>query len=272
METIKYLTEDGRWRAVEPRAYPDGTPLLDAIPGSGINKILVRPSSFTSFMAAMFWVDALRWRGVPVRHLILPFFPGARQDRLNDTGDVLFTAKSVAEVVNARYFETVTVLDPHSDVVPALLHRCEVFPAADCINPPAGKYSAVISPDGGAEKRAWKVAKKLGVPLYHAWKSRDVTTGNISGFGLQNLGMLDGRVLVVDDICDGGGTFIGLAKELEGTGLKVHLWVTHGLFTAGTSKLLEKFEHVYCTDSVAGSREGVIEIQVCDKLMETIRK
>jgi ribose-phosphate pyrophosphokinase len=41
---------------------------------------------------------------------------------------------------------------------------------------------------------------------------------------------------MVDDICDGGRTFIELAKELRGMGAeKVHLYVTHGFFTKGLS-------------------------------------
>ncbi len=268
MKTIEYITEQGLRGSALPEQYPDNTPLMQEVPSGPINKLLLRPFMFSDFMAAMFWVDSMRWRGIPVRHLILPFFPGARQDRLNDSGDQLFTAKSVANIVNERYFESVTVLDPHSDVVPALLDRCKVIHAADCIDPPPGKYDAVISPDGGAEKRAWRVAKKLGVPLYHAWKSRDVATGKISGFGCEPMPGVK-LALLVDDICDGGGTFMGLAEKLQ---CKAHLWTTHGLYTAGTKSLLEKFGHLYCTDSVILKPRGesVIENPVCEKLLEGI--
>ncbi len=257
---IQYRTDAGNRGEFNPKAYPDGAPLVAHLPNGHIAKLLLRPSSFASFMAAMFWVDALSWRGLFVRHLFLPFFPGARQDRLNDSGDQLFTARSVAQAVNARNFESVTVLDPHSDVVPALLDRCRVIHAADCIKPPAGKYTAVVSPDGGAEKRASRVATKLGVPMFHAWKSRDIATGAISGFGVEPMPP-SGLALVVDDICDGGGTFLGLAEKLP---VSAHLWTTHGLYTAGTEKLLAKYGHIYCTDSVSAPRDSVIEVKTCE--------
>lgn len=68
---------------------------------------------------------------------------------------------------------------------------------------------------------------------------------------------LDGRqyfergrtiALIVDDICDGGGTFVGLAKELRAAGAtRVYLYVTHGIFSKRLP--LEGIDHVYTTDS-----------------------
>lgn len=152
-------------------------------------------------------------------------------------------------------------------MTPALIDRCRVVHAADCISPPAGKYSAVVAPDAGAEKRAMAVAKKLRVPLVHAWKRRELSTGAISGFGHEPIALAGrSRLLVVDDICDGGRTFTGLADTI-GIGFDLHLYVTHGLFTQGTAELRSRFSHIYATDSVAAEREGVIQINVCENLL-----
>jgi len=248
--------------------YPDTMPLI-RWNGESVDAMLLRNGSLTEFVATMFFVDSLLARGYRAPRLVLPFIPGARQDRLNGSGDFFFTAKSIAGMLNARNFPSVTVLDPHSDVAPALIDRCRVVSAADCIFVPDGKYDAVVSPDAGAEKRSGKVARKLGVPLIHAWKTRDVKTGAINGFGMEVPPLPHGALaLVVDDICDGGGTFLGLADVLDDHELEAHLWVTHGLFTQGTEKLLGRYSHVYCTDSVDGPRDGIIEIEVCEKLLK----
>ena len=56
------------------------------------------------------------------------------------------------------------------------------------------------------------------------------------------------RILIVDDICDGGATFVGLAKELRAAGAKkVYLYVTHGIFSKGLP--LEGIDKVFTTDS-----------------------
>jgi len=152
--------------------------------------------------------------------------------------------------------------------------------AADCMQVPEGKYAAVIAPDAGAEKRAGAVAKKLGVPVIRAWKNRDVSTGAICGFGfdsntLANLLLpFEGaatRMLVVDDICDGGGTFTGLAEAISEHGhieLDLHLFTTHGIYSKGLDVLRRYFSHIYCTDSLIGERLGVFEIAVCKKLLD----
>jgi len=269
-----YLTPSGAVVDVDLSRYPSGEPLMEK-PRDWPVRILVRTKTTERLMTALFWVDAMAERGWAVPELLLPYVPGARQDRVNDEGDFLFTAKSIAKEINARHFPRVIVVDPHSEVTPALIDRCHVVHADACVKPPAGKYAAVIAPDGGAEKRAGRVARKLGLPLFHAWKTRNVADGKISGFGVEHLALPGGsRVLLVDDICDGGGTFLGLSEAIttqtaqSGPRVKRDLYVTHGLFTLGMDKLLAHFDHVYCTDSVAADRPGVIEVAVCERLLK----
>jgi ribose-phosphate pyrophosphokinase len=83
-------------------------------------------------------------------------------------------------------------------------------------------------------------------------KKRDPLTGHLSGFEIKNYNPnpnADGQdLLIVDDICDGGGTFVGLAKELRKAGAKkVYLYVTHGIFSKGLP--LEGIDRVFTTDS-----------------------
>lgn len=270
MSELQYIESAGTGapQTVDLSQYPDTMPFVRELPASSVNRVLLRPKSLGSFVAAMFWLDAIEERFGYKPHLVLPFLPGARQDRLNSTGDVLFTAKSVAEMLNARDLRSVTVLDPHSEVMPGLIDRCRVVHAASCITPPPGKYAAVVSPDAGAEKRAGLVAQKLGLPLIHAWKVRSVKDGSIAGFGREHTNLPEGsKLLVIDDICDGGRTFLGLANEFSNA-FDLHLWVTHGVFSQGTAELKKRFSHLYCTDSILGApRDGVIEINVCDKLL-----
>lgn len=259
MEAIRWGTTD-----VKVGTYPSGEPLLRDVHGTCGKRLLLRPSNMTEFMAGLFLADAAEERGTRIPELVIPFVPGARQDRLNDTGDYLFTAKSVAKEVNARGFQRVTILDPHSEVIAGLIDRCRVVHAHECVMPSI-EYTAIVSPDAGAEKRAGAVARRMRLPLLHGWKTRDVETGAISGFGLEPSDVT-GRVLVVDDICDGGGTFVGLAEVLHKRFLKADLYVTHGIFSQGTQRLLGHYMNIYCTDSVPGAKPGVHILNVCEGL------
>jgi ribose-phosphate pyrophosphokinase len=170
----------------------------------------------------------------------------------------------------------VVVLDPHSDVAPALIDRCKVVKSHEIeivySELESRRYSAVVSPDAGAEKRAVAFAKRLRVPLVHAWKSRNVADGKISGFGHEpltaandHLGGDPRRLLIVDDICDGGGTFVGLAKTFE-YDTQSDLFITHGIFSKGPEIVTSVFGNVFCTDSIPAFQSGIHRLDVCEQL------
>jgi ribose-phosphate pyrophosphokinase len=269
MREILFTTDSNPHpQELEIGKYPAGEPFIKShvVP----SRVLLRPKSIETFMAAMFWFDALAWRGHPMPRLILPCVPGARQDRLLWEGDQLFTSKSIAKELNSRNFPQVVVLDPHSNVIAALIDRCLAVSPAHFI--PRWKYDAVVTPDAGATSRANDVAKYLGVPTVQGTKKRNPVTGELAGFGIDPEVARYGKLLIVDDLCDGGGTFLGLAKEIlshwsYNTTKTIDLYVTHGYFTQGTGKLSSVFNRIITTDSVLGPRYGVTELAYSTNLL-----
>lgn len=115
-------------------------------------------------------------------------------------------------------------------------------------------YGGVIAPDRGARRRAAAIAEELEVPLCTATKDRDFETGKLLKFNAPNGLHPDCRYLVVDDICDGGGTFAGLVKAISeaypGNHMVFDLWVTHGVFSGNwEGNLMDSFDNVYTTNS-----------------------
>ena len=200
-------------------------------------------------------VDAVeRFFALPIqKELILPYMPYARQDRVCAKGEAL-SLRVAATFINSLGFDKVTVMDPHSDVTPALLDHCQVVDISDIfeqrmlpILPGHKVESVLISPDAGANKKVLKLAQTLKVPMVRADKVRDVNTGDITGTVVHTEHLGNKSVLVVDDICDGGRTFIELAKVLfEKTEGPLHLYVTHGIFSKGLTELLEWYDKIYC--------------------------
>lgn len=247
--------------------YPDNTPVVDL--ETVWNKyahtarltMISRPDSLHEFVTHMMVADSFAERGRSINSLVIPRIPGARQDRLKWEGDWLFTLKSVAKMINDRQFDKVVTLDPHSLATTALIDRVFVpqlnyghlFGETGLAVP-----DGIIVPDLGAQSRAAEVARQLDVPLYQAGKTRDPQTNKLSGFKFYDTLIPDQRYLVVDDLCDAGGTFIGLAEEAHKVyGVTLDLFVTHGLFTKGTSTLLRHYESIYATDSVEINDERV---------------
>lgn len=205
-------------------------------------------------MALLMTTDALRraYPGVPLT-LDLPYVPYARQDRVANPGES-HSAKVFCGLINAQYYAAVTVQDPHSDVVTALLDRVIVadpVPALRRAIAQIGEPVALVAPDGGARKRVLKLAKELGgLQVVFADKNRDPRDGKITGTEVQG-GLPDCALLVVDDICDGGRTFTELAmaikqkQETEHFARPLYLYVTHGIFSKGLEPLLAGYDRVF---------------------------
>lgn len=177
---------------------------------------------------------------------VIPYFPFSRHDRKNDECDsspipwVLQLLKDVACVT----------IDPHSDVAGVLPHYEQSEVVMEFSKLGIFDSTPIIAiPDAGATKKAYSW---LGDFEYvQCLKTRNPLTGELGGFQVINSEFVSGRnVVIIDDICDGGGTFIGLAEELKKAGAQnLILGVTHGLFTKGISVLLEKFLWIYTLDT-----------------------
>lgn len=212
-------------------------------------------------MDLMLVTDALR-RVIPVGsqlNLLLPYVPYARQDRVAIDGEPL-SIKVFCNLINALKFDSVEIRDPHSDVTSALLDNVRVAPTADLMMRAFGQKGcayllrecAFVAPDAGARKRVMKLAKQFKTDVIFADKARDPVTGALSGAEVKG-DLPDRPLLVVDDICDGGGTFIELAKVLRAkTSQPLYLYVTHGLFTKGMEPLKAYYSKVFsanCRDA-----------------------
>ncbi len=192
--------------------------------------------------------------------LVLPYLPYARADRRFMTGDC-FGLEAFATIINALAFECVVTLDAHSGVAGGLIRNLTDASPLPLIERAIHKFAAgsdgitVLFPDEGAATR-YVLPDRIGsntdgiaIQKLLCTKRRDAATGKLLGFNVPKLGEFAyQRALVVDDICDGGGTFMGIAGELDGA-VELGLYVTHGIFSRGFELLRGCFSRIYCTDS-----------------------
>jgi len=249
--------------------YSDNTPYAKGLPPEGmkIEDIFIFQSSLQDFVTCILYIESNIGRFWQSR-LVIPFYPGARQDRGNPEGDVLRTKSFVTSIVDRLYPNfaigtEVVVFDMHSPVSnPERLVNitpAAIIAANPNFNPTPGYYDLIIAPDKGARERAEEVGAIFHTPVVVAEKVRDLSSGLITSYnigpGFEGLVYEPNKVLVIDDICDGGATFRILADNLPKSTEK-HLWVTHGLFSRGIEHLQHNngYDHIITTNSVYKER------------------
>jgi ribose-phosphate pyrophosphokinase len=218
--------------------------------------ITVRLMSSDDVMELLMLCDAIKrvWGKVKRTSLRMLYTPYARQDRACAEGEAN-GIKVFSKLINDLAFDEVFILDPHSDVTTALIDNVVVIkPQIIMGNLGLGRYqhAALVSPDAGANKKVFEVAKTLGfTEVIRADKIRSPVTGQITGTEVY-CDDLDGKeVIIVDDICDGGYTFIKLTEKLKEKGAGcINLYVSHGIFSKGLDVLFDSgINRIYTTNS-----------------------
>lgn len=194
--------------------------------------------------------DAIKRGGQSLDRLTIPYIPFGRQDRVNDDGES-FSLKVFCNLINNIGAKEVHTFDPHSDVTTALLNNCivkqqhEIF--SEYFDKTFYKKHYLISPDGGALKKIYKLASKTNpIEVIECSKKRDTKTGAVTATHIPMDNFNGKDCYIVDDICDGGRTFIEIAKILKKRNAgKVILMVTHGFFTKGINVFDNLIDEIY---------------------------
>ncbi len=218
--------------------------------------VSIRLKSMNDIGMLMVATEALQQSGYCKNiNLFIPYFPGGRQDRRMIDGEPL-TARVFADLINELDYDLITTFDDHSDVTNALLNNADNLNnhnfVQKAVNDIIGNsWMHLIIPDTGASKKMLSLNQQLKFDsVIKCDKTRDVKTGKLSGFEVYSDNLEGKACIIVDDICDGGGTFIGLAEELKKKNAgDLYLIVSHGIFSKGFKELRKHFKGIYTTDS-----------------------
>ncbi len=197
--------------------------------------------------------------------LKLPYFPYAQQDRYAGEG-AAFSLKVFVGIINAANFSSVKILEPHSDVTPALLNNCYieymdeyVLEFIKRLNFEAGSV-VLVAPDGGAVKRTDRIFNFLSANKCEALdksgyaiasKTRDLNTGKLRFLGIQG-DIVKKNLLILDDINIGGGTFLQLAEGIKNTNILIKslsLFTAHGIYSNGLDELRKYYTNIGCVNN-----------------------
>jgi len=223
---------------IYPTIFPDNTSQVWKLPERIFEQSSVTVTwEFThegEFMQLAQLKSLLDIRGVGVS-LYLPYLPYGRQDK-EICNEQTFALHTFAQMLNYLNFEDVLIDDPHSPLALELIGRSrDAFPTALVERIYEFTQSDIVCyPDKGALDKYQYI---YNYPFVYGEKDREQETGKILDY--QFNGDVHGKtVLIIDDICDGGATFVCLAKALfERGATAVNLFVTHGIFSKGLQPL-----------------------------------
>lgn len=159
-----------------------------------------------------------------------------------------FSLKVVADAINSMHPEAVHIFEPHSSKVEIIKNYWGTITTQ---MPNFTGYTPVF-PDAGAVDRYGY----LGDYSLVFSKKRDTKTDKIEEITIENPELFleeaikEAPFIVIDDLCDGGGTFKGIADEIrKKSSNKLAIWVTHMVNPKGIKTLSENYDEVYFTNS-----------------------
>lgn len=253
--------------------YPAGEPhvrlksqFLEAMEGRWYRPFIVSPASDWDDLVTIRIGDQILKDNEIEATFVIPYMPFSRHDRKSDCLDSM-PISMVKEILAPVH---VLTIDPHSDVTGSWFPN---YPQSEVVKlfeekGIFGGDGIVVIPDAGATKKAYSWLN--GREYVQCLKKRDFKTGKLSGFEILDPGLVHGRhVVIIDDICDAGGTFLGLAELLLSAGAaSLRLGVTHGLFTKGLEELKKFFMWFYTLDTCHIPDGDVMFTVSTEKLIE----
>lgn len=179
-------------------------------------------------------INSVSARGV---NLIIKYLPYGRQDKFV-SNETTFALNTFKRILSSFHFNKIEVLDAHNpkSLPESWINLIPNERIKEVTN--ESKSTIICFPDYGASQRGYSTSN---LPLFTLDKKRDQTTGEIIGLKCDlPLDLTGHKVLILDDICDGGRTFIEAKKVLDCMGAdEVNLYTTHGIYSKGVEVLKE---------------------------------
>lgn len=247
--------------------FPDGEPhiVLNGIDRKDDLTVVCRICNPTDLFILMQVGDILNRQGI-LFSLNIVYLMSMRMDRVISY-DESFSLSVVTQVINDMSPQAVHVLEPHSHKVQDLVDKY----LGDIATPmPEFEGYLYVLPDKGAKDR-YKFPPHLTI---YCSKVRDMSTGKLSGFKIENPEIIENNpnkpLVVIDDLCDGGGTFAGIAQLLgfHYPDRERTIYVTHMVNPKGITTLSENYKEVYFTNSYKDWNKETLPINV--KVIEIV--
>lgn len=193
-------------------------------------------------------VSALRKEDFFIGSIHFNYLFGMRSDRSFEAGMPNYFRDVIAPIINSLNIPQITFLQPHS------------FISQLCIkNTHLENYRIY---DALARSELFNSFRVGGDESFSLWgynlnanffklRVDDKVELRLNRHVIQRMKHIKSEITVIDDLCDGGATFIAASAYLKENfpDIKINLFVIHGLFTKGIEHVAAHFDKIFTTNS-----------------------
>ena len=252
----------------------------------GEDVFVIQSTSFPAndnLMELLITFDALRRASARRITAVIPYFGYARQDRKSGPRSPI-SAKLVANLITHAGADRVLTMDLHAGQIQGFFDIPVDNPYAaplftrDIKTHFHNRDVMIVSPDVGGVVRARILAKRLDCDLAIIDKRRE--RAGVSEV-MNVIGDVRGKdCILVDDICDSGGTLCNAAEALHRQGARsASVYVTHGVLSGGAVARITSspIEMMVTTDSIAATEavrvaKNIRQLTIAPLLAEAMRR
>lgn len=246
MKTVNLNTGEG----VQITIFPDNQPHINiqGIQEGDEVKVVCSITDASKLLQMLETANALDHLFAQKKLLVIPYLLGARYDRLMQMGDSV-DLQVIAQLVNQCGFEKVILFDVHSDVASLLIKNAVNITNQQMVEAYQLPDAVLICPDAGAAKKVGKYFdwNKNLKDIVYCSKNRDLSTGKLTLEVLEPAECANRNCVIIDDLCDGGATFLAIAEKIQPKHLT--LIVTHGIFSKGLETMEKYFQQIIVSNS-----------------------
>ncbi len=221
------------------------------------------PPTDAHLMELLVMLDAFRRSSAERVTAVIPYYGYARSDK-KDRPRVPIAAKLVSNLIATAGADRVLTMDLHAaqiqgffDIPVDHLYAAPAFIGYYQENPLPNL--TVVAPDTGGAERARAYAKRLNAELALCDKRRE--KANVAEV-MNVVGDVEGRnCLIVDDMCDTGGSLTKVARALKEAGAaRIDACFTHPVLSGGACEKLNRsdIEQAVTTNTIP------LEARMCE--------
>jgi ribose-phosphate pyrophosphokinase len=239
------------------------------------------PPTDSHLMELLVMLDAFRRSSAERLTAVVPYYGYGRSDK-KDRPRVPIAAKMVANLIRVAGADRIVTIDLHAaqiqgffDIPVDHLYSAPVMIRYYQDNPLPNL--TVVAPDTGGAERARAYAKRLDAGLALCDKRRDKP--NVAEV-MNVVGDVEGRsCLIVDDMCDTGGSITKVSKALKEAGAdRVHACFTHPVLSGRAAMHLANsdIEKIVVTNTIplnskAAELENIQILSIAPLLAKAIK-